>query len=174
MIVPLHRFRFSALARVAIPFVTTCVAAVASAQTANTTVHWEARLEDAAALAPGRTAPLAVSAQIQPGWHVYALSQGPGGPTPLRVTVEDNDTVATAGIPRGPDPETQHDPGFDLDTAFYTRAFAVQVPVTVRPSAIPGRRVVTVSIHFQSCSDRECLPPTTVHVAVPVYVSAGA
>jgi hypothetical protein len=31
-------------------------------------------------------------------------------------------------------------------------------------------QVIPVSVRFQTCSDRECQPPRTVHLAVPIDV----
>jgi DsbC/DsbD-like thiol-disulfide interchange protein len=138
------------------------------AQPLNPTVHWEASLLESRALGPGSTAALAVSAQIESGWHVYALTQAPGGPTALQVTVDQNPVLESAGKPSGPAPETRHDPSFDLDTAYYAHEFALQIPVVVKQAPGLGRQWIPISVRFQSCSDRECRPPTTVHLRVPI------
>src|SRR6185437_3812712 len=77
---------------------------------------------------PGN-ATLTLHADVQKGWHVYALKQLPGGPTPLLVKVEANDVASAAGEATGSAPTKIHDPDFNLDTEFYARAFSVSMPL---------------------------------------------
>jgi hypothetical protein len=46
----------------------------------------------------------------------------------------------------------------------------VHVPVQVSQQAAAGRQLIPVSIRFQTCSDRECQPPKTIHLSVPIEV----
>jgi len=132
------------------------------------TVRWAATFSPAT-VGQGGEATVEVSAQIQDGWHVYAPGQAPGGPTPLRVTL-DNDRIATlAGPVSGTIPQKKHDPSFDLDTLFFVHSLQLHVPVHLVDSK-PGARVIPVSVRFQICSERECQPPATVHLDVPVDV----
>lgn len=111
-----------------------------------------------------------ISGEIQDGWHVYALTQPAGGPTPMRITVDDNQFALAAGEPSGTAPHKKHDRSFGLETQFYTHSFIVRLPVRVKEQPVAGRQVVPLSVRFQSCSDRECLPPTTVRLSVAVDV----
>jgi hypothetical protein len=151
------------------------VCGVSSAQqVTDPTVEWVASWAENGAIAHGSVATLELSAEVQQGWHVYALSQPPGGPIALRVTVDDNGVARLAGTPSGTAPEETHDPRFNLDTRFYTRSFIVRVPVYVNQHAAAGRQLIPVSVRFQTCSERECQPPKTIHLSVPLEVSAGA
>jgi len=140
---------------------------VSTAQVSNETVQWAASVISTAPANRGSNAILEVSAEIKEGWHVYALTQPPGGPTALRITLEKNEVAQAAGAPSGTVPERRHDPSFDLETDFYAHAFSLRVPVHVKQSAGDGQ-TIPVSVRFQACSDRECLPPRTVHLAVPI------
>jgi hypothetical protein len=137
-------------------------ATAANAQTPDPKVDWVASW----------TTPttLELSGHVEEGWHVYALSQKPGGPIPLRVSIDDNPVASLAGPPSGSTPETRLDPSFNLQTEFYTSSFAVQVPVTLKPDTAAGNQQIPLSIRFQTCSARECKPPKTIHLAVPVEV----
>jgi hypothetical protein len=146
---------------------------VTVAQVTDPTVEWVASWTASAALKQGGRATLELSGEVQDGWHVYALTQRPGGPTALRVTIDENPVAALAGTPSGTTPERKHDPSFELDTQFYTHSFAVLVPVSVKPQADAGRQVIPVSVRFQTCSARECQPPKTIHLSVPVDVLPG-
>jgi thiol:disulfide interchange protein len=92
---------------------------------------------------------LRISGSIEQGWHVYAMQQ-------------------FAGAPAGTEPQTRHDPGFDLDTPFYSQAFTVKVPLH---GEIAGP--VPVSVRFQACSDRECLPPKTLQLQAALITPEG-
>jgi hypothetical protein len=138
-------------------------------QSPNPIVQWAASVVSPAAVTHGSDVTLELSADVQQGWHVYALAQPPGGPTALRVTLDDNDVAQIAGPPSGTNPEKRHDPSFDLETQFYSHAFALHLPVRLKQPAT-GRQLIPVSVRFQTCSDRECQPPRTVHLAVQVNV----
>jgi len=138
-------------------------------QRPNPTVQWAASMVSTAAVAHGSAATVELSADIQPGWHVYALTQPPGGPTPLSVTLDDNAVAQLVGVPSGTIPEKKHDPSFDLETQFYSHSLALRLPVRVKEAAF-GRQLIPVSVRFQTCSERACQPPTTVHLAVPIDV----
>jgi thiol:disulfide interchange protein DsbD len=133
-------------------------------------VQWAAALSSPGAIKGGNAATVELSVTIKEGWHVYALTQPAGGPTALRVTVDDNQVALAAGAPSGTPPQKRHDPSFGLETKFYTHAFTIQVPVQLKQQPGTGRQNIPVSVRFQSCSDRECQPPTTVHLTVPVDV----
>ena len=144
--------------------------AVASAQAPNPTVEWTGALTTPGGAKQGSTTELELSGQIQDGWHVYALTQPAGGPTALRVTLDDNAIAEVAGTPTGSIPQKKHDPSFGLETRFYTHSFTVRLPVQVKQQPTAGRQLIPVSVRFQTCSDRECQPPTTIHLSAAVDV----
>jgi Disulphide bond corrector protein DsbC len=132
-----------------------CASAVA--QTPDPRVDWAASWSNPTTLE--------LTAQVEDGWHVYALTQQPGGPISLRVSIDDNPVAGIAGAPSGSTPETRLDPSFNLQTEFYTSSFAVHVPISLKPNAGAGQPI-PVSIRFQACSARECKPPKTIHLSV--------
>jgi cytochrome c biogenesis DsbD-like protein len=138
------------------------VSSTAVAQTPDPRVDWSASWSTPTTLE--------LSGRVEEGWHVYALSQQPGGPIPLRVSIDDNPVASLAAPPSGSTPETRQDPSFNLRTEFYTSSFAVHVPVALKAGTTPGTQSIPVSIRFQTCSARECKPPKTVHLSVPVEV----
>src|ERR1700722_8166123 len=99
------------------------VCAAGADQSANSTVRWAASMLSPTSITHGSDATVELSADVQEGWHVYALKQRPGGPTALRVTLDDNNVARLAGAPSGTVPEKRHDPSFDLDTQFYSHSF---------------------------------------------------
>jgi hypothetical protein len=142
-------------------------------------IRWTAMLlaQTAAQTAPhkGGAAVLQIVAEIPAGWHVYALTQPPGGPAALQVRVDSRHEVTSAvGTISGSRPHKRHDPSFDLDTETYSGTFELTVPVQIRGDLTAGPHHLPINIRFQSCSERECRPPRTVQLAADVTVLPNA
>jgi len=136
------------------------------------TVSWTVSAQPADAVKPTSTLMLTLHAQVREGWHVYALRQLAGGPTPLRVSVEPNNIVVASGEVIGSPPIKVHDPSFDLDTQLYSHAFSVTLPAHIASRPAAGRQLIPVSVRFQTCNDRICQPPKTVHLSAWITVLA--
>lgn len=134
------------------------------------TVSWTAAASPANPVAPASALKIALHAQVREGWHVYALKQLPGGPTPLRIAIEPNPVAAASGEPTGGPPVKVHDPSFDLDTPLYSGPFSVTLPVRVAAHAAPGPQHIPVSVRFQTCNGRICQPPKTIHLTAAVTI----
>ncbi len=102
-------------------------------------------------------------AAIAPGWHVYSLHEEPGGPTALRITVPA--PFAMSGDLDVPTPRSAIDPGFGMETHFYTGDVDVTIPLrATRKTAGP----VGVDVFYQACNREMCLRPTVAHVTAAV------
>jgi thiol:disulfide interchange protein DsbD len=130
-------------------------AGVAGAQ--DSPVSWSA-----SATARGDTAIFALSARIANGWHVYAPTQGPGGPIALRVTALP--PARSVGELDAPIPKLAPDKSFGIVSETYDGA------VTFRGRTVaPSRNAfdaLALRVRYQTCDDRVCLPPTTIDVPV--------
>jgi hypothetical protein len=146
---------------------------ISPAQTPTQVVQWSASTTPNNEAKRGSKISIQLSAEIQDGWHVYGLAQVSGGPTPLRVALEDNEVIRMDGATKGSAVEKKRDPSFDLETQFYTHSFVLQVPAQVKLHSVLGRQAIPVSVRFQACSERTCLPPRTVQLSVPIEVLAG-
>jgi len=144
----------------------------AFAQPPDDTVQWNAALSSSAPISPGGIASITVTGTIANGWHVYALEQLPGGPTPLLLSLADSTLASAEGPPSGSKPSTVFDKRFGLKTQFYTGTVTVQLPVRLTGAQAAGSQQLTVKVRFQSCSAQECRPPATVRLSVPLQVSA--
>jgi hypothetical protein len=136
------------------------------------TVSWAVSAQGADSVKQGSRLTLTLHGAVQDGWHVYALKQPPGGPTPLRVTLDASDVAMAAGAPAGSLPTKIHDPAFDLDTQFYAHAFTLTAPVRVGAHLAAGRQLIPVSVRFQTCNGLICQPPKTVHLSASINVRA--
>ena len=135
-----------------------------SAHAAPLPVHFTASVIPAPAH-PGEAVTVTVKAQIDPGWHIYSVVPAVTGPaataivalgdaTPLGTTTED------APISKF-DPNFQTQVAYHEATATFTRQFRVKSAVS------------TVTLHYQTCNDHVCLPPTDVSLPVALTVAAG-
>jgi DsbC/DsbD-like thiol-disulfide interchange protein len=166
----MHRIAISAMAGI----VLLGLAAPALAQTADPaaaeTVNWTITAP-ADAVKQGGKVTLTLHGEVADGWHVCALKQLPNGPTPLRVTLDQNVIATASGAPVGSPATKIHDQGFNLDTQFYSHAFTVSLPLQVGVQSASGPQQIPVSVRFQTCNDRICQPPKTVHLSAAVSIS---
>ena len=136
-------------------------------------VTWEIKKGSAptAAVKAGDTVVVDVVAHIERGWHLYSLTPVENGPRPTRITIAAGQGFELGGKIKAPDPTTAMDPNFRVETEFYDESATFGIPIRVLPDAAPGKSVATVQVRYQTCNDRECLPPALVRVPVPVEIA---
>lgn len=109
-----------------------------------------------------KSASVTLSAAISDGWHVYALSQAPGGPTPLRIAVPAGSPFALKA-PVQESKVTRHmDPNFNMETVYYLKD--VSFSLVLQKDASAHSDSIQLDVRFQACNDRLCLPPYTAHL----------
>ncbi|SEB99216.1 protein-disulfide reductase DsbD N-terminal domain-containing protein [Terriglobus roseus] len=132
--------------------------AVSAGQRPYEVVKWSAKVTKSTAA----SASVGLAATIQDGWHVYALSQPSGGPTPLRITIP----TGAPFVLQAPVAETKvtrhDDPTFKMEAVYYLNEVNLVVDVKKQGSAAVD--VIPVDVRFQACNDRLCLPPYTAHL----------
>lgn len=128
----------------------------------------------AGAVAPGATTTIQLKARIDQGWHVYSISQGPGGPIPTRIALAPGQPFELIGTVRGPAPDTRFDSNFGINVETYDELATFALTVRVGADARPGTDTLAIKARFQSCNASLCLPPHTETVLVPVTVARAA
>ena len=108
-------------------------------------------------------------ALIPPGWHLYSITQGPGGPVPTSITTPPGAAFALAGKIAAPDPDVAPDKNFDILSETYADSVTFAVPVMARTA---GTTTLAMSVAYQTCTDRYCLPPTSDVISTPITVTA--
>lgn len=147
------------------------IAAAASAQQeAVTHVQWSAELEPKDVRA-GEAAQVILTAKIDPGWHIYSLTQPEGGPVPTTVTFPAG-PLKYAGRPNQPAPIKSFEKTFNMEVESFERGFAVGLPVTVAPSA-KGAIRLQLEVESQSCDAKQCLLPHTAAVPLSFSIAPG-
>jgi DsbC/DsbD-like thiol-disulfide interchange protein len=151
---------------------TVLCASSAFAQRPTDVVHWSAKAPATSVRASG-TVKVQLTAEIEAGWHLYALTQAPDGPPPLVIGVAKGQpfSVNVKDID-APPPSVAADPNFNIETRFYEGKTALIVPLAAPRDAKPGKHSVPVEVTFQACSDRMCLRPFTQTLPVDVTVAA--
>jgi thiol:disulfide interchange protein len=147
-------------------------ASSAHAGQADDPVKWSAKVA-AKTVRPGATLDVTVTGVAEDEWHVYSVTQGPGGPVPTTITIGPRALFTRAGAIRGPQPTTAFDPNFEIKTETYDGRFALVVPVRVSPDAPASAATLHIEVGYQACTSRLCLPPRTVTLAVPVKFIGG-
>lgn len=125
----------------------------------------------AASVRPGAEFDLTLTATIDEGWHLYSVSQPPGGPTRTRITVPDGQRVRLRAAPMGPPPKREFDPNFSMETEFYDDEAVFALPLVAAADASAGEAPVEVHVRFQVCDDRLCLPPKTVKLSTGLTIA---
>jgi len=150
-------------------FLLSALAVAANAQ--ENPVAWSA-ICSAKSVHPGQKFSAKVSAQITSGWHIYSITQAPGGPTPTEITLAAKQPFTLSGFVIGPLPHSSYDENFQLETDTYERTAAFKVPIAVAAKAPSGASAVAIDVRFQACNDRNCLPAKTIHLSAAVRIIA--
>ena len=118
----------------------------------------------------GKQFTVAIAAQIPFGWHLYSTTQPPGGPVQTVISVT-GDGFVRSGSERVRDPDLAPDNNFNIITETYADSVTFMLPITAR---VAGKQVLRVKVHYQTCTDRYCLPPTDEALELPLQLAAGS
>ena len=120
----------------------------------------------------GRTVALTLQADIAKGWHIYSLTQKPGGPIPLRIELVGAADVVIRGVIKAPQPERTFDKNFGIETEVYSGSPRFTIPVGVPGRSLTGVRKFHVAARYQVCSETLCLPARTDKLDVTLRITA--
>ena len=119
----------------------------------------------------GRTVPITLQADIAKGWHIYSLTQKPGGPIALRLDLIGAADVVMRGLVNAPKPERIFDKNFGIETELYSGSPRFTLPVGVPGRTPSGVRRFQIGARYQVCSDKLCLPPRTDKLDVTLRIA---
>jgi thiol:disulfide interchange protein len=134
---------------------------------------------DQSQLKPGQTAKLLITAKLEPGWHLYALTQ-PVPPRAAKVTIDETGVFKLNGPVQQPKPKVYKDPNFSQpgEPPFMSQAFENEVtftaPVKVTNDAKAGAQKLIAKFSYQVCDDQTCLRPTTKTFEVETMIAAAS
>jgi thiol:disulfide interchange protein len=122
-------------------------------------VQWELTAANAKAPA-GSSVALKLTAKLEPGWHLYSLTTPAGGPIPTTAKLNDSPSVESFKLYQ-PTPERKFDSNFNLDTETFQNEAVFWSIATLKKDAPAGPVDLTAQVRYQSCDDKQCLPPRT-------------
>ncbi|MGB7208254.1 MAG: cytochrome c biogenesis protein CcdA [Pyrinomonadaceae bacterium] len=109
-----------------------------------------------------------LKAEVEPGWHLYALDQPAGGPIATTIKIAEGRPFEILGDIRSPKPKTAPDPNFivdgkPLETKYFEDRVAFELTVKVKDE-VPAADIA-LDVRYQLCNDTFCLPPRTKRVS---------
>ncbi len=124
----------------------------------------------------GEAALVHISAQITPPYHLYSLTQPSTadgfGPARTTLTLPPGTEFAQIGKPQQSKFATMFDKGFQIQDQIYNGTAEFGIPVTLSKSA-SGTFKTAVAMHYQLCTDVNCLNATTLNVPLTISVAPG-
>ena len=114
---------------------------------------------------------IVMTADIDNGWHLYAMDIAEGGPIATSFTFEEPSGYALEGKPVAIDkPEVKFDNSFGMDIGMYSvrAGFRQKITVTQYPATVKG------FVTFMSCDDKQCLPPRDVEFSLVIKGNGAA
>ncbi len=115
---------------------------------------------------PGEAVTVTVKVQIDPGWHVYSVVPAATGPATTSLTALGD--AVPLGQTTEDAPIQKFDPNFQTQVAYHETAATFIRQFSVKSAAS------AVTLHYQTCNDHVCLPPTDVVLPVTLSVVPGA
>ncbi len=155
------------------PFLACWLAVAAAFAASPRHVEISARIEPAVARG-GETVKLIVTAVPDEGWHLYSLTQKPGGPEKTVLTLAENAVIGSAGAFTGPAPKRVRDTAFDMDVELHEGRTEFVAPLVLKTGTAAGAQKIEGKIHFMLCNAQNCLPPMNLPFAAELTVEPGA
>ena len=132
-------------------------------------VQWTVT-DSAGVLHPGSVTSMRLTAAIDSGWYIYALTQKTGGPTAMTISVAPSPPFSIAGNVSGPEPVVIFDKEFGIETERYEGKPAFAVPVAVGSTPGTGAQALDIKVRYQACNASFCLPARTTVLSTPARV----
>ena len=151
--------------------VAVAASAAPAGQGVSDPITWSLAVQPAGATAaPGGKITLALTATIEEGWHLYSIKPDPGGPVATSITVPDGPTFSLGGEVAEPLPASSFDGNFNKILEYHETKAVFTIPLKAAATAPAGKQTARVSISYQTCNDRLCLPPRQVAVTADVQL----
>ena len=114
--------------------------------------------------AADRSAQFFITATIQRGWHIYSITQPPGGPLATKIKLEPSDSCKVMGsFQADPAPSKKAEPAFDnltVESHFGTVSWSA--PIQFAAGVDPGMLKIRGQLNVQPCDAEACLPPRDI------------
>ena len=113
---------------------------------------------------------LELTADVQPGWHLYSPTTPAGGPIVTKVQLVRNAVVSEAKVFR-PQPVRKADPNFGIETETYSDKAVFYIEAEAKAEA-NGPVALQATAYYQACNDVKCLRAVRKTVSASVVLGA--
>jgi thiol:disulfide interchange protein len=100
---------------------------------------------------------LFITVVIEPGWHIYSLTQQRGGPLPAEITLERSPAFALGGgfvaVNR---PEKKQEKGFPVVSEIHEGHVTWYAPIQLTSDADPATLKIMGTVKVQACNPSNC------------------
>src|SRR5712691_5892059 len=128
---------------------------------------------DAGRAPAGSTVPLRLTAKLDEKWHLYSLTSPKGGPIPTTVDLAESPAIESSKLFQ-PRPERKFDRNFNLDTETFQKEAVFWITAELKKDTPAGPAELTGQVRYQSCDDRQCLPPRKKTATFTVAIDPSA
>ena len=140
------------------PLLLFILATFVSLCSAQDKIHWAAKVVQGEQK-PGANVTVELDAKIDSGWHLYSTNPSKASNIPTAIGVAAPAKLVGKVVEEKP--IRKFDNNFEAEVEFFENSAKFSVPVQLGSD---GKAAVTVL--FQTCNDRTCLPPKTISVPV--------
>ena len=112
----------------------------------------------------GEHARILVKGRVVEGWHIYSLvpADDEFAPLPTKVTTESGRQMELVGPPYESNPVVAFDPVIGMELSYHENSFYFFQNLMLAETTSGNQPFSSnVSIRYQACSDKICLPPKT-------------
>lgn len=106
-----------------------------------------------------------LKATIQPGWHIYSLNVGDGGPIKTSFEFTPSKLYAPVGKTTEPQPLSKYEESFKMNVTYFEKEVVFSQKVSLKSAAATA---VTGKLTYMTCNDKKCLPPDDVDFTIPL------
>lgn len=114
---------------------------------------------------------LLITAEIDPGWHLYSQNVPDGGPIPTTISFsEPGESYQLIGGPTEGEGHEEFDNVFEMDIKYFENQAVFKQRIRVLTDE---KITLNGVVEFMVCDDTNCLPPTEIDLAFEVQGKAG-
>ena len=100
-----------------------------------------------------------LTANLEPGWHVYSQSTPDGGPIPTTISFSKNPLVSLNGKAKELGKlEQRFEELFGVDVKQFSDKVSFVQTIQLKGKV---KTLLNGNVEFMTCNDQECMPPTT-------------
>ena len=124
----------------------------------------------------GEHARILIKGRVVEGWHIYSLvpAEDEFAPLPTNVMMESEQHLELIGPPYETNPVMAFDPVIGMELSYHENSFYFFQNLRLAESASAGQTFSSnLSIRYQACSDKICLPPKTEKLTLSFTSGSG-